>query len=104
MSKNFMFEKIDLLSKIDLELQHLDSLKTRAFQKFLSKNKREVQKAHAEFDRISAKMDGIFLIRSMITGCASLECYQERDYKLLNERYLDIQVSSSTNQTKRELK
>ena len=76
------FDKILILEKIDEELKHLDAKKSAEFKKFLQKDERAVKRyLYREFDRIASKMDGIFPIRGLITGCESVVCYQERTTK-----------------------
>ena len=80
-------EKTLILKRIDEELKHLDALKSAAF---LNACKSQTARAHAEWDRLTNKMNGVFLVRGLITGAESTITYQERSDKAGNQRSIDI--------------
>lgn len=68
-------EKADLLKKIEIEIQNLSILKDEAFKKCMQT---QTVKDHREFDRLNAKIEGVFLVRHLILESECLEAYQER--------------------------
>ena len=68
-------EKNALLQKIEIEIKALDALKSQAFLKCAQT---QLLRDRQEFDRLDAKMDGVFLVRHLILESISLEAYQER--------------------------
>ena len=96
------FDKILILKKIDEELKHLDELKSLAFKTmFTAKTRGRLdlhEKAWREYNRLSDKMDGVFLSRGLITGCESVVCYQERESKKVIQQSIDILSSDSIEQ------
>ena len=68
-------EKNALLQKIEIEIKALDALKRQAFLKCAPN---QLLRDRQEFDRLDAKMDGVFLVRHLILESISLEADQER--------------------------
>ena len=86
-------EKNTLLNKIEIEIQNLATLKDAAFKKCMQT---QTVKDHREWDRLNAKMEGVFLVRHLILESECVEAYQERADKELYKPSIDIVVSDRT--------
>jgi hypothetical protein len=86
-------EKNTLLNKIEIEIQNLATLKDAAFKKCM---RTHAAKDHREWDRLNAKMEGVFLCRHLILESDCVEAYQERTNQDLSQRTIDIVVSDRT--------
>lgn len=82
--------KAGLLAKIEIEIQNLATLKDAAFKKCMQT---QTAKDHREWDRLNAKMEGVFLCRHLILESECVEAYQERASPDLYKQSLDIVVS-----------
>lgn len=86
-------EKNALRQKIDYEIEQLEELKSEAFARSIQTHS---LRDYKEFDRLSAKMDGLFLARGLLLGSASVVTYQERPNKKANQQHIDILSSDRT--------
>ena len=76
-------EKNTLLNKIEIEINALVELKNVAF---IKAHQTQAIADHREWERLNAKMEGVFLVRHLILESECLEAYQERPDKRTNQQ------------------
>jgi len=86
-------EKNNLLKKFEIEIAHLATLKADAFAESF---KKQTARSIHEYERLSAKLDGVFLCRHLLLDSQTVEAYQERTDKDLNQQSIDILSSHRT--------